>query len=63
MGKQLDDITFLIRPEDEDCQVQVHSGGGDKDGTCGPTTLGSTASSSKLPFVVSREREKEREID
>lgn len=62
MGKQLDDITFLIRPEDEDCQVQVHSGGGDKDGTCGPTTLGNT-SSSKLPFVVSREREKEREID
>jgi len=63
MGKQLDDITFLIRPEDEDCQVQVHSGGGDKDGTCGPTTLGSTSSSSKLPFVVSREREKEREVD
>lgn len=57
-GKQLDDITFLVKPEDEDCQVRVYSGGGDKDGV---------KEESKLPFLKlhdeNKKRKKDKEID
>jgi len=55
-GKQLDDITFVVKPEDEDCQVRVHSGGGDKDSPS--ETQGGTI----LPFLKDRKR-KDKEID
>lgn len=32
MGKQLEDITLLLEPKNEEAQVRVHSGGGDPDG-------------------------------
>lgn len=31
-GKQPDDITFLVKPEDPERQVRIHHGGGDRDG-------------------------------
>ena len=62
-GKQLDDITFIVKPEDEECQIRVFMGGNDVKKDEKPKR------ETKLPFVVSiedekkRKKNKDREID
>lgn len=54
MGKQLEDITFLITPNNEEAQVRIHSGGGDKDGV---------ESKKPLPMVARKTTKKGEDID
>lgn len=59
-GKQLEDITFICKPEESDGAVRVFSGGGDKEGIV-------STEESKLPFLKlhdeNKKRKKDKEID